>query len=155
MPDEHADRRAVEETIAALVRAWAAHDDEAYAEQFTADATYVTWVGTRYQGRADIAGSHRELWRKFLKGTVLADEITDIRFPSPDLAIVTGRGEVHPAGKAKRLRKVQTYVLVREPGGRWRIAAFQNTKRKSLAEAISFRFAPGLRPGLSTSSTAG
>ena len=26
-------------------------------------------------------------------------------------------------------------------------AAFQNTKRKALAEAVSFRFAPGLRPG--------
>jgi uncharacterized protein (TIGR02246 family) len=139
------DRRAVEETIAALVRAWAAHDDQAYAAQFTADATYVTWVGTRYQGRADIAGSHRVLWRKFLQGSTLADEITDVRFTGPDTAIVTSRGEVQ-RGRPKKLGKIQTYVLVREPDGRWRIAAFQNTKHKSLAEAVSFRFAPGLRP---------
>ncbi|WP_189335984.1 SgcJ/EcaC family oxidoreductase [Actinoplanes ianthinogenes] len=148
MLDDHAaDRQAVTATLAALTAAWAAHDDQAYADQFTPDATYVTWVGTRYQGRADIAGSHRELWRKFLKGTTLADEITDIRFPTPDTAIVTSRGEVQPAGKAKRLGKVQTYVLVRDADARWRVAAFQNTKRKTLAEAVSFRFAPGLRPG--------
>jgi uncharacterized protein (TIGR02246 family) len=140
------DRQAVEETISALVRAWAAHDDQAYAAQFTTDATYVTWVGTRYQGRADIAGSHRELWRKFLKGSTLADEITDVRFTGPDTAIVTGRGEVFKGGRPKRLGKVQTYVMVREPDGRWRIAAFQNTKHKALAEAMQFRFAPDTRP---------
>ena len=140
------DRRAVEETIAALVRAWAAHDDRAYAALFTADATYVTWVGTRYQGRADIGGSHRVLWQKFLKGSTLADEITDIRFTGPDTAIVTSRGEVL-RGRPRKLGKVQTYVVVREPDGRWRIAAFQNTKHKAMAEAVSFRFAPGLRPG--------
>ena len=107
----------------------------------------MTWVGTRHQGRADIAGSHRVLWQKFLKGSTLADEITDVRFAGPDTAIVTSRGEVlRGAGKAKRLGKVQTYVLVREADGRWRIAAFQNTKHKALAEAVSFRFAPGMRP---------
>ncbi|WIM99529.1 SgcJ/EcaC family oxidoreductase [Actinoplanes oblitus] len=147
MPNDRlADRSAVTETIQALTAAWAAHDDQAYADQFTPDATYVTWVGTRYQGRGDIAASHRELWRKFLKGTTLADEITDIRFPTADTAIVTSRGEVQPAGRTRRLGKVQTYVLVRDPDGRWRIAAFQNTKHRTLAEAFSFRFAPGLRP---------
>ncbi|GAA1321322.1 hypothetical protein GCM10009647_054260 [Streptomyces sanglieri] len=30
--------------------------------------------------------------------------------------------------------------------GEWRIAAFHNTKRKPLLEAISFRAAPGLVP---------
>ena len=149
MNAEHrtADRRAVEETITAMTRAWAAHDDQAYADQFTADATYVTWVGTRYQGRADIAGSHRELWRRFLKGTTLADEITDIRFTGPGTAIVTGRGDVVQRGRsAKRLSKVQTYVMVRDEDGRWRIAAFQNTKRQRVMERISFLFSPDTKP---------
>lgn len=53
---------------------------------------------------------------------------------------------VRGGGKARRLGKVQTYVLVRESDGRWRIAAFQNTKHRRLAEAVSFRFAPGTRP---------
>ncbi|MEW2383530.1 hypothetical protein AB0873_15760 [Micromonospora sp. NPDC047707] len=41
---------------------------------------------------------------------------------------------------------MQTYVLVRTADGGWRIAAFQNTKRKPLMEAVSFRFAPDLVP---------
>ncbi|GAA2850335.1 hypothetical protein Acy02nite_33540 [Actinoplanes cyaneus] len=141
------DRRAVEATIDALRQAWARHDHQAYADQFTIDATYVTWVGTRYQGRTDIAGSHRELWSRFLKGTTLVDEITDVRFLGPDTAVVTSRGDVLKGNRAGRLGKVQTYVLVRDPDTRWRIAAFQNTKHKALAEAVSFRVAPGLRPG--------
>lgn len=84
--------------------------------------------------------------RKFLRGTTLADEITDVRFIGPDTAIVTSRGDVRKPGRGGSLGKVQTYVLVREPDDAWRIAAFQNTKHRSLAEAVSFRFAPDLRP---------
>lgn len=35
--------------------------------QFTEDATYVTFVGTYYQGRRDIVESHRSLLAKYLK----------------------------------------------------------------------------------------
>ncbi|MEU5959036.1 hypothetical protein [Streptomyces sp. NPDC047525] len=42
--------------------------------------------------------------------------------------------------------RVQTYTLVREQDGQWRIAAFHNTKRKPLMEAISFKAAPALVP---------
>ncbi|MDJ0385579.1 hypothetical protein QMF80_33085 [Streptomyces sp. G-G2] len=65
-----------------------------------------------------------------------------------------------------KLSKIQTYTLVRDVArdgngdvardgngdvardgaGQWRIAAFQNTRRKPLMEAVSYRFAPGLVP---------
>ncbi|GAB3183868.1 uncharacterized protein (TIGR02246 family) [Micromonospora palomenae] len=140
------DRTAVTDVLHALVDAWGRHDADAYGGLFTDDATYVTFVGTRYQGRRDIVESHRTLFAKFLKGTRLADEVIDVRFPGPDTALVTGRGDTYKGSRPKRLSKVQTYVLVRQADGCWRIAAFHNTKRKPLMEAISFRTAPGLVP---------
>ena len=97
--DRTADTAAVEAAIRAMVAAWNAGDAEAYGACFTADATYVTWVGTRYQGRGDIIHSHAALFRTFLRGTVLADEIVDIRFVAPGAAIVSGNGEIVKAGK--------------------------------------------------------
>lgn len=113
---------------------------------FTEDASYPTFVGTCYRGRRDIVNSHRILFARFLHGTRLADEILDIRFPGPGVAVVNGRGDTHKGKRPGELAKVQTYTLVRQDDGRWRIAAFHNTKRKPLVESLSYKFAPGLRP---------
>lgn len=145
--DRAEDRKAIEDLMRAMEDAWGAHDADAYGATFTADATYTTWVGTVYTGRDDIAGSHRVLWRKFLKGSTLHGETTGVRFLAPDVAVLTSRGAVGRGGRRpKKLDKVQTYTLVREDDGRWRVAAFHNTKHKAVGEAISFMFAAGLKP---------
>ena len=142
-PDDSA---AVTAVLDALVAAWNRHDADGYGRLFTEDATYATYVGTLYQGRQDITESHRVLFTTFLKDTLLADEVVGVRFLGPDTAVVPGRGDTYKGGRPRRLGKVQTYTLVREADGEWRIAAFQNTKRRPLMEAVSFRFAPGLVP---------
>ncbi|MDQ0378968.1 SgcJ/EcaC family oxidoreductase [Amycolatopsis thermophila] len=136
---------AVTAVLDSLAEAWSRGDADAYAAHFTEDATYITFVGTRYQGRQDIAGSHRALFAKFLKGTRLAHEVIDVRFLGPDAAVLTSRGDTVKGERPKKLTKVQTYTLVREDG-RWLVAAFHNTQRKALMEGISFRFAPETRP---------
>ena len=119
----------------------------------TEDATYVTFVGTLYQGRRDIVESHRTLFAKFLEGTKLADEIQGIRLPGPDLAVVNSRGDTYKGDKRpSRLTKTQTTVLVREGDGQWRISAFHNTKGKPLMEAVSFK--PPRAPSPLSSGTA-
>ncbi|MEW1691385.1 SgcJ/EcaC family oxidoreductase [Streptomyces sp. NPDC091265] len=140
------DATAVRAVIASLIDAWGRHDAEAYGARFTADATYTTFVGTYYRGRADIVESHRTLFAKYLKGSRLADEVLEVRFYGPDTAVVTSRGDTYKGRRPKRLSKIQTYTVVREADGQWRVAAFHNTKRKPLLEAISFRTAPGLVP---------
>lgn len=132
--------------LASLIDVWGRHDAEAYGRLFTHDASYITFVGTIYCGRHDIVESHRVLFNKFLKGTQLADEITDIRFFGADTAIVVSRGDTFKGKRPQKLSKVQTYTLVREGDGQWRIAAFHNTKHKRLLEAITFKFAPGTMP---------
>jgi uncharacterized protein (TIGR02246 family) len=133
--------------IDATIAAWASGDGAAYAANFTADASYITFVGTVYSGRDEIARAHQALFDKFLQGSSLWDDILDIRFLGPDTAVVTSRGDVGKHGsRPSKLGKVQTYTVVREADGRWRIAAFQNTKRKALMEKISFAFAPETAP---------
>ncbi|MCW7940577.1 hypothetical protein AAW14_00495 [Streptomyces hygroscopicus] len=140
------DVAAVTSVLNGLVAAWERHDADAYGELFTQDATYITYVGTFYQGRRDIVDSHRTLFTTFLKGTKLADEVLDIRFHGPDVAVVHGRGDTFKGKRPRKLTKIQTYTLVRQQDDTWRIAAFHNTKRKPLMESISYRFAPGLIP---------
>jgi len=139
------DQTSVTEVIDSLADAWARGDADAYGAHFTEDATYITFVGTLYQGRDDIADSHRALFAKFLQGTRLAHEVVDVRFLGQDAAVLTTRGDTYKGAHPKKLTKVQTYTLVRE-GDRWLIAAFHNTQRKSLMESISFRFAPETKP---------
>ena len=140
------DVAAITSVLNELVAAWGRHDAEAYGELFTEDATYTTFVGTLYQGRQDIAESHRALWAKFVKGTKLADEVLDVRFLGPDTAVVNGRGDTYKGKRPHKLTKIQTYTLVRQSDGKWRIAAFHNTKRRPLMESISYRFAPDSVP---------
>ncbi|MEV4054423.1 SgcJ/EcaC family oxidoreductase [Amycolatopsis sp. NPDC049688] len=139
------DRTTVTAVLDSLADAWGRGDADAYGAHFTEDATYVTFVGTRYAGRDDIAGSHRVLFEKFLKGTKLAHEVLDVRFLGADVAVLTSRGDTYTGDAPKKLSKVQTYTLVRD-GERWLVAAFHNTQRKPLMERISFKFAPETRP---------
>ncbi|MEQ0564759.1 SgcJ/EcaC family oxidoreductase [Amycolatopsis sp. NEAU-NG30] len=139
------DRTTVTAVLDLLADAWGRGDADAYGAHFTEDATYVTFVGTKYSGRDDIAGSHRVLFGKFLKGTKLAHEVLDVRFLGADVAVVTSRGDTYTGAAPKKLSKVQTYTLVRD-GGRWLVAAFQNTQRKPLLERVSFAFAPETKP---------
>ncbi|MET8999726.1 SgcJ/EcaC family oxidoreductase [Amycolatopsis sp. NPDC004169] len=139
------DRAAVTAVLDSLADAWNRGDADAYGAHFTEDATYVTFVGTRYSGRDDVVSSHRVLFEKFLKGTKLAHEFLDVRFLGADVAIVSTNGDTYKGEAPKKLSKVQTYTLLRD-GGRWLVAAFHNTQRKPLVERISFAFAPETKP---------
>lgn len=144
-PDRTADLAAIAQLLDSIAAAWEAADADAFGSAFTADASYVTFVGTVYRGRADITESHRALFRAFTKGTRLAGETISTTFLGPDTAVVVGRGDTYKGGRPPAPSKIQSYTLVREPDG-WRVAAFHNTRRRGLMEAIQFRFAPGTRP---------
>lgn len=134
--------------IKALARAWERGDADAYGALFTEDASYTIFVGTVYHGRRDIVESHRLLFRKFLKGTKLTTGEMKVRFYGPDTAIVTSSGDTYKRRPPGRPGKVQTFTLIRQAGGSWLIAAFHNTRRKPLMEAISFKLSPQLRPSV-------
>lgn len=136
--------REVRAVLTELVAAWGRHDADACGAMFTDEATYTTFVGSLYRGRAAIVESHRALFGSFLKGATLADERIEVHFPAPDVAVVTSRGDVVKGRRRKPLGKAQTYTLARSDGG-WRIAAF-HTKRRPLMERISARLQPATAP---------
>ncbi|RBO87462.1 SgcJ/EcaC family oxidoreductase [Nocardia puris] len=132
-------------TITGLTSAWAEHDAEAYGALFTEDATYTTFVGTYYSGRADIVDSHRALFAGPLDGTRLADRYLSLRFPTEDVAILVTRGDTYEGDPPATPGKVQTYTLVRD-GDTWRVASFHNSQRGKLMERIQFLLFPDSRP---------
>ncbi|WP_406511346.1 SgcJ/EcaC family oxidoreductase [Streptomyces sp. NBC_00161] len=143
-----ADGEAICTTIDALTAAWGRGDADAYGRQFTAGATYTTYIGSHYEGRSDITEGHRALFEDFLKGSKLSATYLDLRFLGKDAAILTGRGDDYTGGKPKatELSKVQTYTLVRDTDGVWRIAAFHNTQRQNVMERFSFLYSPATAP---------
>ena len=126
-------------------RAWAAGDAAAYAAAFAPDADYVTWFGARLKGRAAIEASHEPMFAKYMKGTRIDGEITGLRFLTPEVAIVHGRGAV-VKGSRRRNRfntKVNVYVAVRQEG-EWTFAAFHNTRYSWIFNTLVGKHDPGV-----------
>ena len=140
------DEAAIRELFASTLTAWNTADADAYGAAFTEDADYMIFTGTHYRGRDIIVAMHRALWRKYLKGSRLLGHVTDVRFLTADVAVVTSVGRVLKSRFSRRNPdKAQTFVAVRRDGA-WKFAAFHNTTRRPLMEWISTRSDPHLAP---------
>lgn len=145
--EEERARTGVCDAIGQLAEAWSAQDAHAYGEVFTDTATYTTFAGTYYDGREDIVASHAALYDGPLSGTRLTDRYLGLRFLTPDVAVLTTRGDTYDGDEPDEPSKVQTYTLVKDSDGDgWKVAAFQNTQRKELMEQIQFRWMPDTTP---------
>jgi len=146
MDDRTADEAAIRHLFESTLTAWNDADAEAFAAAFTDDADYVIFVGTHYRGREVIAAMHDVLWRRFLKGSRLLGHVTDVRFVTADVAVLTSVGRVQKSRLSRRTPdKAQTFVAVRRDG-EWKFTAFHNCRRRPLLEWISARSDPRLAP---------
>jgi uncharacterized protein (TIGR02246 family) len=129
------DARAAEEReILALhqgmLDAWRAGDGEAFAAPFGDGAVFVGFDGSVMRGREQIASVHQELFDRWLKGSRLVEEGTEVRFVGRDVAIVHAIGGTVMRGKAEPAPErdsIQTLVAVRRDGA-WSFVSFQNTR---------------------------
>ena len=122
--------------------AWDRGDADGFAALFSEDADYITFDGSRWKGRREIAESHRAFFQGFLKGSRLVIDRQSIRLLAPDVALIHTRGAVLLAGQkvsAKSRLSVQTLVAVKRPEG-WRFVAFQNTRYRPFARSWPGRF---------------
>jgi uncharacterized protein (TIGR02246 family) len=121
----------VEDTLTRLAVAWNDGDATAYADLFTADATYVIFDGTVVRGRTAIEDGHRALFAGPLRGfTMEPPSAAPIRYLGADVAHVLAAGGTRPPGQEEMpadRASVVSFVLVREVDD-WKIAAFQNTR---------------------------
>ncbi|GLE50461.1 SgcJ/EcaC family oxidoreductase [Mycobacterium montefiorense] len=96
-------------------------------------------MGSYYKGRKTIAASYVPLFKKLLRGSKLEIEILQMRFLTPDVALVMSNAAVKRR-RARRNTRVNTSVAVRVEG-QWLFAASQNTTRRRFAETVMRRWA--------------
>ncbi|WP_395808755.1 SgcJ/EcaC family oxidoreductase [Archangium minus] len=143
-----ADEAAVLELLGQLHDAWGRGDADGFAALFTEDADYVVFDGSHLKGRAAIAESHRPLFERFMKGSRLVGESPSVRFLTPGVAVVHGKGAILMARQKRPSRgrlSVQTLVAVKQEG-RWRFTAFQNTRYRPFAQTLLGRLLLLLAP---------
>jgi uncharacterized protein (TIGR02246 family) len=128
--ERSADEREIRALHRGMLDAWEAGDGEAFAAPFSDDALFVGFDGSVTRGRDQIASTHQELFDRWLKGSRLVEERTEVRFLGADVAIVHAVGGTVMRGKsepAPERDSIQTLVAVRQAGG-WSFVSFQNTR---------------------------
>jgi len=139
-PDHHetttslADEAAMRGLYQQLMDGWNRGSGDAFAAVFMEDGDLVAFDGTHFKGRGEIAPFHQELFDKWLKGTRLVGRVEDVRFLSPDVALMHAVGSTMMRGKTEpspERDSIQTLVAVRQDG-KWRLAAFQNTRLRPM-----------------------
>jgi uncharacterized protein (TIGR02246 family) len=136
-----ADEEAVRDLLyRELMEGWNRGSGEDFAAVFTEDGDLVAFDGTHFEGRAQIASFHQELFDKWMKGTRLVGRVKDVRFLSPNVALMHAVGSAIMRGKSvpsPERDSIQTLVATRQ-NGEWRFAAFQNTRLRVLRNGIAF-----------------
>jgi len=135
-----ADEAAVRDLYQQLMDGWNRGSDEAFATVFTEDRDLVAFDGTHFKGREEIAPFHQQLFDKWMKGTRLVGQVEDVRFLSPDVAVMHAVGGTVMRGKTEpspERDSIQTLVAVRQ-SGEWSLAAFQNTRIRPIGNAVTF-----------------
>jgi uncharacterized protein (TIGR02246 family) len=125
-PPVDSDEEAVRGLVDQIADAWERGDATAYASYHTPDADLVDFRGTHVKGRSEIAGLLQPLFDGPLRDTRVEAEIVDVRFLSPEVALMHSIGQIVPTGGSS----VQTFVVTKGPDS-WLIAAFQNTRIES------------------------
>jgi len=135
-----ADEEAVRELLfREMMEGWNRGSGEDFAAVFTEDGDLVAFDGTHFEGRAQIAPFHQELFDKWMKGTRLVGRVKDVRFLSPNVALMHAVGSAIMRGKSvpsPERDSIQTLVATRQ-NGEWRLAAFQNTQLRVMRNRIA------------------
>jgi uncharacterized protein (TIGR02246 family) len=118
---------AVRAVLDRIYAAWAANDADAFVAPYADDAT-ATLPGAYLPGKEAIRATMVAVFAGPLKGSTASYEVQSIRFPGPEVAIVTSKGATLLAGEAEPAagnRSLETWVLSARDGA-WRVEAFHN-----------------------------
>ena len=124
------DEGAIRSLYQQLMDGWNAASGDAFAAPFEEDGDLVGFDGTHIKGRQEIASFHQHLFDMFLKGSRLVGKVRSVRFLTSDVAVMHAVGGTVMAGQSDldpERNSIQTLVAVKR-NGKWRLAAFQNTR---------------------------
>ena len=129
---ENDDESAVRNVLAEYTVAWNGHDAAAFGHLFTEDCDYVNIAGVHWKGVQEIVQRQAELFQNRLKTAVRTLTGVEVRFSTPDVALVHATWDVtgwsRPTGEAVPVLKEVTTMTVVKTNGNWLITAFQNTE---------------------------
>jgi uncharacterized protein (TIGR02246 family) len=117
------------EIAARFQDAWNAHDMDAFARLFDADASFVNRFGTYWRGVEAIVAGHERIHATIYRDSTLENEVADVDTLSGEASIVhiwsrLNAGEAHPAGPHSIDTLILAVVTLRS--GEWRIQALEN-----------------------------
>ena len=128
--DRAGDELAIRELVARRQQAWNQHKAHAYAALYAEDADVVNVMAWWWKGRAEIEKNLTHMFATVFRNSTLRFRQADVRFLSPDIAIVhlrwTMSGARMPPGLPEPREGLQT-LTVQKVSGKWLIAALQNT----------------------------
>lgn len=126
--NSNTDEAAIRQVVKQVEDAWNAHDGKAFAAPFAPDADYVVVNGMRMAGREAIEKGHTAIFTTIYKDSHNAGTIRNIRFVRADVAVVHVEWdlEFRVGGETRKGHAMNTMVMTKD-GGKWVIAAFQNT----------------------------
>ena len=121
------DEKAIRANIEQMVKGWNTKSGEEFSKPFAEDSDYVVVNGMHLKGRVANAKGHQMIFDTFYKDTDIAATIEQIRFLRPDVAVVHAIGERFPKADKSQIAKGRLTLVMVKNGGKWEIAAFQNT----------------------------
>ena len=126
------DENAVRNVLAEYAVSWNRHDMVAFGRLFTENCDYVNIAGVHWKGVQEIVQRQAELFQNRLKTAVQTLTGTEVRFSTPDVALVHATWDVtgwsRPTGEAVPVLKEITTMMMVKTNGKWLITAFQNTE---------------------------
>jgi uncharacterized protein (TIGR02246 family) len=126
------DESAVRNVLADYEVSWNGHDMAGFGRLFTEDCDYVSIAGVHWKGMQEIVQRHAELFQNGLKTAVRTLTGVEVRFSTPDVALVHATWDVtgssRPTGGAVPVLKEITTMVMVKTNGKWLITAFQNTE---------------------------
>ena len=129
---ENDDESAVRNVLAEYTVSWNRHDTAALGRLFTENCDYVNIAGVHWKGVQEIVQRHAELFQNRLKTAVRTLTGAEVRFSTPDVALVHATWDVtgwnRPAGEAVPVLKEITTMTMVKTEGKWLITAFQDTE---------------------------
>jgi uncharacterized protein (TIGR02246 family) len=122
----------VRNVLAEYAVAWNRHNVAAFGRLFTEDCDYVNVAGVHWKGVQEIVQRQGELFQGRLKTAVRTLTGVEVRFSTPDVALVHATWDVtgssHPTGEAVSVLKEITTMTMVKTDGKWLITSFQNTE---------------------------
>jgi uncharacterized protein (TIGR02246 family) len=121
------DEHAVRAVISDIEAAWNRHDMRRFSELFAPNADFVTTVGSRFKGRAEIERLHTTLHASHYKDSHQTTGEVTVRFLRSDVALAHLPSRVIFGEGKNAIDTLMALVLTKGAGEAWLIAAAQNT----------------------------